>query len=218
MRVFHLGNGIVCQAARLPDARGTKNEGAVTCKTCKRLISIGRYDSQETVREVLSRGISVPDDTANSTFVPKPETGHGVGDEFGGEDFPSQPVDTSEHRRGWLEGMSNAPKITNVDVQTALSCIGQARDRLHEDEGRFVRAMLEEAQKALQTPCPSCVELRTTIANGQAAHNEERVARDRLSRENERLRTALTRISKMTPQEADLEATIEAQVALEAKS
>lgn len=56
MRTFHLGHGIVCPAWRFADADWTDKEPDVTCKRCLRIIAIGRYDTKETIREVLSRG------------------------------------------------------------------------------------------------------------------------------------------------------------------
>lgn len=60
MRTFHMGHEIVCPASRDKDAQATHDEELVTCKRCLRIIAIGRYDTKETIREVLSRGGCAP--------------------------------------------------------------------------------------------------------------------------------------------------------------
>lgn len=54
MRTFLLANNIVCPAKH--GAESTDDDKRVTCERCLKIFLSGRYDSDETVDTVLSRG------------------------------------------------------------------------------------------------------------------------------------------------------------------
>jgi hypothetical protein len=62
------------------------------------------------------------------------------------------------------------------------------------DIRRRVGAHSPEPRSETATACDECAELRKIIEAGRSAHNEERVARDWLARENERLREEIRKL------------------------